>query len=135
MVRSMMVVAGLTGTSNYSVAWDAIEHTIHKEDAMRYCLVYQAGIANVFLVDTFNLAKNAGGRKRILQSDFKNCESFSRGLAHADMSVASCYCNQAGDITNAKWRFNLEDAPFYEYMNPVYNNVVSDSWIEFSPMI
>jgi len=86
-------------------------------------LVYQAGIANVFEVDCFNLNTTGRNAKRILQADFRTCESFARGLAHAGFKVASVYCNQAGDITHSLWAENLEDAPFSHQFRPVFAGV------------
>ena len=88
-----------------------------------YCLVYQAGIANVFVFeeipvkDTRNEANNGltigSDRVLVLQSDFRTCESFCRGLRTAGKLVRVAWCNQAGDIIGAFWKFsNFDDAPF-----------------------
>ena len=85
----------------------------------RAILVYQGGIANVFEIrDTPEHVANATYRKRLLQSDFRTCESFARGLACAGVEVSSMACNQAGDIAGAQWGL-LGDGPFRDKMNPV----------------
>lgn len=100
----------------------------------RAILVYQAGIANVFKVDTFNVA-DPDGRERLLQADFHTCEQFARGLAAAGVKVGSAACNQAGDIIGARWAAMLDDKsidsdgntpPFADKMNPVWAGVAAD---------
>ena len=86
---------------------------------LRVMLVYQAGIANVFGVQSFNLADFGRDAKRILQSDFHSCENFARGMEAAGAIVRSAHCNQAGDITHAHWSAILQNAPFSESMRPV----------------
>ena len=105
------------------------------EDGMqRAVLVYQAGIANVFKVDTFNMA-DPDGRKRLLQGSFTTCEMFARGLGAAGVKVGSAACNLAGDIINARWSAMLDDLsinadgdtpPFSDAMSPVWSGVASD---------
>jgi hypothetical protein len=90
---------------------------------MRAFLVYQAGIANVFEVDCFNLANYGREAKRVLQPDFRTCETFARGLAYAGWKVASAQCNQAGDIAEARWSADLDTAPFSDKFNPVWKGV------------
>lgn len=90
----------------------------------RAVLVYQAGIANVFEVECFNLSSFGRDAKRILQADFRTCESFARGLAHAGWLITSLYCNQAGDIRDSQWDEYLPDAPFSDKFHPVYNKVL-----------
>lgn len=85
----------------------------------RYCLVYQAGIANVFEVVSFNLSDYGRDAKRIMQSDFRDCETFCRGLIQASALVKSAGCNQAGDITNSHWTEDLNSLPFSEHFNPI----------------
>ena len=92
-----------------------VESRLHKA-----VLVYQAGIANVFEIGLWD--DEARQPRRILQSDFRECEAFSRGLREAGWDITSMYCNQAGDITDAEWNTNLEDAPFSDKFNPVYTN-------------
>jgi len=86
-------------------------------------LVYQAGIANVFEVDCFNLSSFGRNAKRLLQSDFRTCEAFVSGLAHAGYYVATAHCNMAGDIKDQKWSFDLNDAPFSDKFRPVWVGV------------
>ncbi len=84
----------------------------------RAVLVYQAGIANVFQVDCLNMANYGRNAKRLMQGDFRTCESFARGLVAAGVTVASAGCNQAGDIVDAKW--DSEDlGPFRDQAHPV----------------
>jgi hypothetical protein len=79
----------------------------------RAMLVYQAGIANVFEVTSFNLCDYGRDAKRLLQSDFHTCIAFSRGMAKAGAIVRTAYCNQAGDIVNSKWYEDFDNAPFH----------------------
>ena len=84
-------------------------------------VVYQAGIANVFEVECFNLSDFGRDAERILQADFKSCEIFARGLKHAGYTITSLYCNQAGDISFSEWKENLTDAPFHDSFHPVFS--------------
>lgn len=73
-------------------------------------LVYQAGIANVF---HFN--PQTGKRTRVLQSDFRTCRDYVRGVRACGVQVQAAWCNEAGDIANSQWRYdNFDDAPFSE---------------------
>lgn len=92
---------------------------------MRAVLVYQAGIANVFEVESFNMADWGREARRLIQADFRACENFARGLQAAGAQVFSAQCNRAGDIVSATWSAYLEDAPFYESMMPVFGPNVS----------
>jgi len=92
----------------------------HIEKAM---LVYQAGIANVFRVDDFGLtAIDADDgqyrtRVRLMQSDFRGCESFVRGMEVCGVEIRSCGCNRAGDIAFADWE--VDRGPFRDKQNPI----------------
>ena len=90
-------------------------------------LVYQAGIANVFEVDCLNMADFGRNARRIEQGDFRTCENFAKGLAHAGYTVATAGCNQAGDIVSARWTTDLDTLPFSEKFRPVYNGVGHES--------
>jgi len=92
----------------------------------RAVLVYQAGIANVFEVDCFNMSDYGREAKRLLQSDFRACEYFARGLAYAGYHVGSASCNRAGDITHTKWSHGLQDCPFRENAMPVWKGVANN---------
>ena len=92
----------------------------------RAMLVYQAGIANVFAVDTFNLADFGRNAKRLMQADFRTCEAFARGLGAAGTVVLSAQCNMAGDIAQRPWSDNLEEAPFHDKFSPVVANTVGN---------
>ena len=89
-------------------------------------LVYQAGIANVFEVDCFNLSDFGREAKRLVQSDFRTCESFARGLAAAGCKVNTAGCNMAGDIAHQKWTADIEELPFSDKFSPVFSGVSQD---------
>ncbi len=78
-------------------------------------LVYQTGIANVFDVSGDLL----GNPRRLLQSDFRSCESFARGLQAAGAEVLSWSCNVAGDCAQAKWVLGTSATPFSDKCRPV----------------
>lgn len=84
-------------------------------------LVYQAGIANVFAVESFNQSDYGRDARRLLQGDFRACENFARGLSAAGVAVTTMHCNQAGDITNAHWSTDLDAAPFSESFHKVFS--------------
>lgn len=84
-------------------------------------VVYQNGIANVFEVKNFNLSDYKREAKRLNQGTFSDCESFARGLVHAGYKVASAYCTKLGDIAKSDWEMEIENAPFFDAMNPVWN--------------
>jgi hypothetical protein len=75
-------------------------------------IVYQAGIANVFEVECFNMAPYGREAVHIMQSDFRSCESYARGLKHAGYTVAVASCNKAGDVAHQTWIAGLDDCPF-----------------------
>lgn len=78
-----------------------------------YFLVYQAGIANVFVADVNNRKTVFTNHRRINQLDFKSAENFCRGLREAGATVKVEWCNQAGDIAYSLWHFsNFHNAPF-----------------------
>lgn len=89
------------------------------EDAepRRVVLVYQAGIANVFEVDCFNLSDYGRNARRLVQGDFRTCEAFARGCGAMGARVRSAGCNLAGDITAALWSEDL--GPFRSSARPV----------------
>ena len=86
-------------------------------------LVYQAGIANVFAVDSFNLSPFDRNARRLIQYDFRTCENFAQGMAAMGCLVASAYCNEAGDISGRKWSENMDEMPFSESARPVWHKV------------
>lgn len=86
---------------------------------LRFSLVYQAGIANVFQVESWNLSPFGRNAKRLMQSDFRTCETFARGLAFGGHLVQTFACNLAGEIANSKWSDELEAQPFSEDFRPV----------------
>lgn len=99
-------------------------------ERLRFWLVYQAGIANVFQVENFNLAHDTicpgvgtgTGRKarRVYQGDFRTAESIAYGCGLAGALVMTSACNQAGDIQNAQWTDDLESQPFADKFHPVF---------------
>lgn len=75
-----------------------------------YTLVYQGGIANVFRHLT-----GESERQRIMQSDFRSCEHFCRGLKEGGHTVFVAWCNEAGDIRQRPWNTtNFDNAPFHD---------------------
>ena len=86
-------------------------------------LVYQAGIANVFEVECFNQASYGRDAKRLIQSDFRSCESFARGLGAAGVAVITVGCNQTGDVIDLWWTDDLEELPFSNAFSPVRLNL------------
>jgi hypothetical protein len=99
-------------------AWKLATKRINTPTLTRAVLVYQAGIANVFSVDCFNTAAFGRNAKRLMQGDFRTCESFARGLLAAGIQVASMGCNMAGDIVDAKWD-DADLGPFRYSARPV----------------
>ena len=83
-------------------------------------LVYQAGIANVFAVKCFNMGPYGRDAKRLIQSDFRTCEAFARGLGVAGVVVVTMQCNCAGDIVDSSWSADLDEAPFSDSFRPVF---------------
>lgn len=76
-------------------------------------LVYQGGIANVFSVTAWLSIDNpVCGRTRLLQSDFRSCEWYCRGLQAAGVEVRTAACNRAGDIAGLPWDTPIDEAPF-----------------------
>lgn len=89
---------------------------------MRVMLVYQAGIANVFEVKSFNLADYGREAIRLRQGGFRECLDFACGLGHAGAIVRTAHCNRAGDIREAVWSEDLDSAPFSESMTNLKAN-------------
>ncbi len=92
-------------------------------DRARFMLVYQAGIANLFKVECFNLAPFGRNAKRYYQGDFRIAEAIAKGCGLAGAVVTSAACNQAGNIAEATWTDTLDEQPFSEAMNPVFFTV------------
>lgn len=89
----------------------------------RFALVYQAGIANVFQVESFNLQDFGRDALRVYQGDFRGAELFAIGAGRAGAVVMSFACNRAGDIAREVWSDDLESAPFSESFGPVFYTV------------
>ena len=92
-------------------------------------LVYQAGIANVFEVDCFNLSDFGRDAKRLMQHAFGPCENYARGLSDAGVKVMTFGCNMAGDIAKQKWTADIEELPFSDKFTPVFSDKCSKSRI------
>ena len=93
----------------------------------RAFLVYQAGIANVFEVDCFNLSPFGREARRLIQADFRTCEAFAAGLAAAGYHVSTAGCNMAGDIAGQKWTEDLDSLPFSDKFQPIFAMVCKES--------
>jgi len=89
---------------------------------MRAVLVYQCGIANVFRVESYNLADYGRDAERLTQHCFAHCEAFAQGLVEAGWGVKSAACKQAGDIAKARWTDDLDAQPFSDRFSPVDGN-------------
>lgn len=99
----------------------------------RAMLVYQAGIANVFAVECFNLNPFGRNARRLMQHAFRPCEDFARGLAAAGVIVRTASCNVAGDCADVQWADGIEATPFRDSCNPVNeNNLTADEIAEFA---
>ena len=85
----------------------------------RAVLVYQAGLANVFQVTSFNLSDYGRDARRLMQADFRSCEQFARGLQAAGVTVKTAACNMAGDIIGQPWSDDLDSQPFSDQFRPV----------------
>ena len=89
----------------------------------RAVLVYQNGLANVFEVDSFNMADFGRNARRLFQHSFGQCEAFAQGLAAAGWKVASAGCPMTGDIAKERWTPYLDGCPHTDKMNPLYSRV------------
>lgn len=85
-------------------------------------LVYQAGIANVFEVESFNIADEGRNARRCYQGDFHGAIWYARGLAAAGCIVRTAACNQAGDIAQSTWTLDLDSQPFSDRLIEVSDN-------------
>ncbi len=85
-------------------------------------LVYQGGLANLFLVDLPRLNDYDRNAKRLYQGDFHGAVCFARGLGTAGYIVRTAGCNQAGDITKSSWSAVLSDLPFSDRLVNVHMN-------------
>jgi hypothetical protein len=75
-------------------------------------LVYQAGIANIFLVDCFNLRPYGRNAKRIYQGSFLGAQYITYGMGLMGAVVRTAACNRAGDIGESVWTEDLSSQPF-----------------------
>jgi hypothetical protein len=82
-------------------------------------LVYQAGTANVFLVNNSSSPKVE--LVRMIQGGFYACEQYARGVRACGFQVMAAWCNKAGDVAANyhDWSFtNFDDAPFSDQFAP-----------------
>jgi hypothetical protein len=77
-------------------------HT-HGRTAMRFVIVYQCGLANVFKVDRFTRSAEGRNAVRIMQHAYEPCAWFIKGLAHAGHSVRTAHCEKLGDCSEMPW--------------------------------
>ena len=89
-------------------------------ERLRFVLVYQGGVANVFRVESFNLADFGRDATRVYQGDFRTAEAIAIGMGWAGAIVQTVACNQAGDIAKAHWSDDLESQPFSDKFQPVF---------------
>jgi len=89
---------------------------------MRIMLVYQGGIANVFRVESFNLSDYGREAVRLMQSSIDDCITFANGCGAAGAIVMTAACNQAGDISRARWSTDLAAQPFAHKLCRVEHN-------------
>ena len=66
-------------------------------------LVYQGPIANVFAVETLNLAPYGRRARRLFQGSCGEAAAFARGLGAAGTVVRSARCERRGDISDQPW--------------------------------
>lgn len=92
-------------------------------ERLRFMLVYQGGIANVFRVSCLNLSPFGRDAVRVYQGDFRTAEAIAIGCGWAGAVVATAACNQAGDIQNEKWTDDLEAQPFSDKFAPVFYTI------------
>ncbi len=83
----------------------------HTLQIRRAFLVYQAGTANVFDVDSFNLADSNRNAKRIFRGSFQGAIDFCQGLAAAGVGIKTAACNKDGDIRAQKWSDDVHKQP------------------------
>jgi hypothetical protein len=83
-----------------------------KQVIERAFLVYQGGIANVFVVDCFNLAYFGRNARCIYQGNYYGAINYTRGLRDAGATVKTAVCNMAGDIAKQTWSEDFESQPF-----------------------
>lgn len=63
-------------------------------------LVYQVGIANVFLSEGEGMDSK---RTRVYQGDYRSAENISKGIRLAGVPVTVWHCDMAGDIALQDW--------------------------------
>ena len=71
---------------------------------MRFVLVYQGGIANVFRMSAIDIPH----RERVMQDSFRSCEVFVRGCQAAGAEIDVALCTAAGNATDRPWIYGIE---------------------------
>lgn len=89
---------------------------------MKVMLVYQAGTANVFIVQRFGCKPTGRNARRVYQGDFRGAACVALGMGCAGAAVRTAHCNQAGDIADAEWSKDLADAPFADRIRSMMMN-------------
>lgn len=91
---------------------------------MKFILVYQGPIANLFEVPSF-LSYTEGVNRCVYQGAFSTAEDMARGamLAGAEVRVASC--NHPGDIAELVWAQGMSDCAFPDHAKPPSREVQS----------
>lgn len=83
----------------------------------KFVIVYQAGIANLFRVESFSAAL-PGTEKRVAQDAFRVIESMAHGAILAGAAIRVASCNVAGDVAPHTWTRGLADCPFRDNASP-----------------
>jgi hypothetical protein len=69
------------------------------ENRIRYDLVYQCGLCNVFRVEVPQVGVAQSPKyTRVMQADYRACENYCRGLIEAGKEVAVWHSDVAGDV-------------------------------------
>jgi hypothetical protein len=93
---------------------------------MKIMLVYQGGIANVFRVESFNLADYGRDAVLLFQHAFEPCIAFANGCGAAGATVKTAACNRAGDVRKARWTEDLTSQPFAGSLVRVEHNTIGN---------
>lgn len=111
--------AGSRKSSDFLTFLEGLEEGIElgekffKREPKKIMLVYQAGIANVFEVEKFNLSPFDRAAMCLLQDSFKTCEEYCRGRHDAGDVVRVAGCNKAGDVSEQHWTQDMDSLPFH----------------------
>lgn len=83
---------------------------MHK--SRKFMLVYQAGLANVFCVESFTLKPEGRNALRILQTDFSSAQVFCHGVTAGGGEIRVAGLNEAGNIADRVWTADRDSLPF-----------------------